>query len=308
MSGPAVVRFTLSHPPGSGGRAICPAGDVAGLIADLRGRYGERLVEFFEERAAIREYDAGHPRQEAEAIALQETLARIERGQRPTQDRIKTEPTTQPTRKDNEMSLTLSASNAVTFQPAPAGTWLARCFRVIDLGMQPTEYQGKTTMKPKLMLSWELLDDETKRDDGGPMTIHKRYTASLSEKSRLRPDLESWRGKAFTPEELQAFEVRKLAGAYCLLGVVHSEKNGTTYANVSSIIKPPKGMALPSGVNDVLIFDIADPATYDNLLALPDKLREQITASPSWEALKQPAPSAAQGDGGLADMDDDICF
>jgi len=39
------------------------------------------------------------------------------------------------------------------------------------------------------------------------LMISKRYTMSLGEQSTLRKDLESWRGKKFTPEELQGFDL-----------------------------------------------------------------------------------------------------
>jgi hypothetical protein len=282
--------FSTGHPlrrlPGDNGKSCC------------HWKPHPAFVESFEERAAILEFDAGLPRREAEAAALCMTEIR------PSQDRPQTDDLLPIQKKEPIMSLTISENSATSYQLAPAGTWIARCFRVIDLGEQPTEYKGQTKMQPKLMLSWELLDDETQRDDGGPMTIHKRFTASLHEKSALRKTLESWRGKAFTPEELNAFNVSKLAGAYALIAVVHNEKDGKTYANISSIMKPPKGMTPPPGVNDVLLFDMADPTTHDNLMALPDKLREQIEASPSWSATKQPAAKQAGGESGFDDLED----
>ena len=42
--------------------------------------------------------------------------------------------------------------------------------------------------------------------DGKPFLVRRRYTASLHEKSALRKDLESWRGRAFTNVELDGFK------------------------------------------------------------------------------------------------------
>jgi hypothetical protein len=56
------------------GAATSPEQDaVAGLSPDWQ--------EWFEERAAIREYDGGHTRPEAERLARGETLAAMKRGQ-----------------------------------------------------------------------------------------------------------------------------------------------------------------------------------------------------------------------------------
>ena len=71
--------------------------------------------------------------------------------------------------------------------------------------------------------------------DGRPFAISKRYTLSTHTKSTLRKDLESWRGRAFTPEEEEAFDVANVCGAYCLLNVTHNQGgDGNTYANVGS--------------------------------------------------------------------------
>jgi hypothetical protein len=49
-------------------------------------------------------------------------------------------------------------NTAGDFQPLAAGTHTAICYRVIDLGTQASTYQGKTTQKHKVMLSWETPD------------------------------------------------------------------------------------------------------------------------------------------------------
>ncbi len=61
-----------------------PGDELADLVRDLRERYGDRLDwidvrEQFEERAAVVEYDGGHPREQAERIAADEVRATMER-------------------------------------------------------------------------------------------------------------------------------------------------------------------------------------------------------------------------------------
>lgn len=79
------------------------------------------------------------------------------------------------------------------FELAPAGTHIAVCYRVIDLGTQETTFKGEVKHQHKILISWEIPDEKMK--DGRPFTIGKRYTWSMSEKANLRNDLESWRGK-----------------------------------------------------------------------------------------------------------------
>src|SRR3990167_2490369 len=63
------------------------------------------------------------------------------------------------------------------------------------------------------------------------------------EKANLRKHLEAWRGKKFTKEELDGFDVEKLLGVNCQLQVIHNlSDNGGTFANVQAIVPLGKGM------------------------------------------------------------------
>ena len=105
-----------------------------------------------------------------------------------------------------------------------------------------TGYEGK--VQHKVVVAWELdqrIENPESEYNGKRFVQSKRYTMSLHEKSSLRKDLESWRGRAFTAEELQGFDLEKLIGACCLMSIVHAEKDGKTYANLSAIMALPKG-------------------------------------------------------------------
>ena len=122
------------------------------------------------------------------------------------------------------------------FTPAPEGLHPAVCVDVEDLGIIKTSFG----QKHQIRVVWQIAD---KNDRGERFQIRRQYTPSLFEGSNLRRDLESWRGKAFTPEQLNRFDVENLIGANCQLQVVHrkSAKN-RTYANVQAIVPPAKGM------------------------------------------------------------------
>jgi len=134
--------------------------------------------------------------------------------------------------------------------PLPeAGTVQAVCCGVWDLGMQESTYQGETKTRHKIVIAWELaqlIDAPSSEYHGMPYMLSKTYTLSLYENAALKKDLESWRGKAYTKEEITAgVNVEKLYGINCLLGVTHVPgfKDATrTFANVSSILPPIKGM------------------------------------------------------------------
>ena len=136
------------------------------------------------------------------------------------------------------------AKAGANFTPAPAGTHGAVCVDIVDLGEVKTEYQGKARTRHVVKIVWQI--DELRDDGLLPFALRKTYTLSLHEKATLRKDLESWRGKAFTEEELRGFDLEVLLSKGCLLNVIHREANGSTYANVSGIMKLPKGMQAPT--------------------------------------------------------------
>ncbi|HMN91661.1 MAG TPA: hypothetical protein PKC60_00380 [Hydrogenophaga sp.] len=176
-----------------------------------------------------------------------------------------------------------------TFTPCPAGSYLARCVRLVDLGTQQTEYQGESKSAHKVLLAFEILDADTRRDDGEPFLLSKRYTLSLHEKAALRKELASWRGRDFTPEELKGFDLRNVLGKECFISVVESTKGDRTYSNIASIMKPPKGMQAPAGAEPLVYWDMsADAPDWAGLNMLHPKLIEQVEASPEFKRLKPP--------------------
>jgi hypothetical protein len=136
-----------------------------------------------------------------------------------------------------------------TFTPAPEGVHNAVCVDLVDMGPVQTRWG----MKPKVRLVWEL-DPETAgtiedgKQKGKRFIASKRYTPSLHEKAQLHKDLKAWRGRAFTPEELDRFDLEAVLGAPCKLVIQHDEKDGTTYSNIVTIMKAdPKHKLIASG-------------------------------------------------------------
>lgn len=132
-----------------------------------------------------------------------------------------------------------------------AGTVQGVCCAVWDLGLQLSFFKtedGKDKHQHKVVIAWELselINDPESDYNGLPYMLSKSYTLSLNEKANLRKDLESWRGTPFTEETIaDGFDLEKLIGANCLMGVTHTQKpNGNTYANISAILPLPKGTA-----------------------------------------------------------------
>lgn len=216
------------------------------------------------------------------------------------------------------MIVTGSNSERKQFQIAPAGTHLARLYRIIDLGTQMREYEGKVNMLRKAKFFWELHgEDATGKalltTDGKPLIQSKEYTMSLGEKANLRRDLEAWRGKAFTEDELRGFNVSNVLGQFCMVNISHRVKGDMTYADLKGVSGVPaiyKKAGLPEGVNSTLLFslDKFDEQVFDSL---SDSIKDTIRKSPEYRAVSQPTTSqqyAAASGGSVANMDDDVPF
>ena len=117
------------------------------------------------------------------------------------------------------MSLTISSDGSGENLPKlQKGIYLGTCYRIVDLGTTDQEYKGQKSKKTRVHITFEVteaLDPTTNQasmEDGRPFAVSKTYTASLFEMAALRKDLESWRGKSFTEEELQGFDISNLIG------------------------------------------------------------------------------------------------
>jgi hypothetical protein len=141
------------------------------------------------------------------------------------------------------MGVVVSANSGKVFIPAPEGTHQGVCCDVVDLGMVEKTYEGRTTKKHMVKVVWQIneINEDTKRR----FTVNRQFGASLHEKSTLRGVLEGWRGRPFTKEELEGFDLDNLLGVNCLLGVIHKQgSKGGTFANVANVAKVMKGMPL----------------------------------------------------------------
>lgn len=192
------------------------------------------------------------------------------------------------------------------FDPVPEGSHLAVCDMFVDLGMQDSHFGAKH----KIFLRWQIPALRLKYEKDGenfdvPMTVGGQYTLSLSEKSNLRPILQSWRGKAFTPDELKKFDVTTVLGKPCMITVTHAPKpDGGVYSNVGAVAKLPAGIPPPVMEGEALLYDADNMDSFERLRPwLQEKIKAQII---------QDEPEERGGGGenyAMADeLDDDVPF
>ena len=216
------------------------------------------------------------------------------------------------------MIIAKQTSSGSDFKLPPAGSFMARLYRIIDIGTQTTEWMGKKKMQRKIICMFELHGEDNdgqplQTAEGKPLIVSKRYTLSLDEKATLRKDLEAWRGKAFTQEEMRKFDLQNILGAWCMLNIIERQgQNGNTYSNVSSVTPVPsviKQSGLPQPINKNEMFNLQKPdmAIFETF---SENLKTKITSSPEWEKFqgKISIPDATVPPSSQLDPDEDIPF
>jgi hypothetical protein len=185
------------------------------------------------------------------------------------------------------------------FKSVPSGSHIAICNMVVDLGLQPGS-QMFPAPKHQVFIRFEVPQERVEYTDKdgkkqeGPIVIGQTFTASMHEKANLRKQLEGWRGRKFTDEEAENFDVSSILGKACMLSVVENVKGDKVYSNISSIGALPKGFPAPKAENKPLYYADDDKNSYDLLpewvrkkidaQILPDKPQPQYTdSSVDWE-------------------------
>lgn len=172
------------------------------------------------------------------------------------------------------MSMIVKSEGNSTIPQLEPGVYTGVASALIDLGLQENSMYKKT--QRKVIIIWNIVGETiTVKDEELPRVISKEYTMSLGEKSTLRKDLEAWRGKVFSADELEGFDLRNIINTACQLQINAQEKNGRTYTNIAAIMAIPKGTKIDT-VDDTYIFDTYEPESWNNYDKIPNWIKEKI--------------------------------
>lgn len=207
----------------------------------------------------------------------------------------------------------LATTKSATREPIAAGNYPARCYQMIQIGTITEVINGEVKQLNKVRIGWELPTElKVFKEENGeqPLVISEEYTLSMHEKSSLRKMLASWRGKDFSQEEAESFDITKLLGKECMINIIHkpSKKDATKiYEKIGSVSGIPKGMAVPAQINPtkVLSYDNFDYALYDSL---PDFVKDKIKGSLEFAVMQQPNAVAMQHKTEPLEAIDDLPF
>jgi hypothetical protein len=208
-------------------------------------------------------------------------------------------------------------ASAGDYDPAPAGSHIAVCDMVVDLGVQPGSGLYPAP-KPQVFIRFELpharieFEKDGKKQEG-PRVIGNTYTASMSEKANLRKILESWRGKKFTDPEAESFDVSAILGKPCMLMITQTAKGDKIYSNITAIGGLPPGIKASDIKAEITPILYAPPDNVANYEQLPKWLKDKIATQIVPEKRQQTTgaddePPVSSYDNNPEITDDDIPF
>lgn len=185
------------------------------------------------------------------------------------------------------MSLIAKDSGGKNFPPTEAGLHKAILYAIFDIGTQKNvKYDSESR---KIILIWELpylrinIEKEGEETKNLPRVISNTYTLSLGEKSNLRHALETWRGKTFTSDELEGFDLKNVLGKTCQIQVVHKIDGEKTYANIGGIVQAPPDFKLEAE-NPLTTFDLDEDDKIPE--STPKWIIKKIEESKEWKMKK----------------------
>jgi hypothetical protein len=164
-----------------------------------------------------------------------------------------------------------------TYEMLPAGTHLAVCNRVVDLGTQETTFGSKR----QILLAWETTDE--RMADGRPFAVSRRYVLSSDRRSNFRADLEGMLGRPLVSEDFGKFDPSELLGLAALLQIKHDVRENRTFVNVTNVMAPPKGTPARLSANGAICFSF-EPFDRNTFEALPVWVQNIIQRSPEYLA------------------------
>lgn len=207
-------------------------------------------------------------------------------------------------------------------EPIAIGTYMARLVQVVDLGLQPQEYQGQMKEpKREVNLTYELCTMFMKDEKGVEDPTKPRWVGESFVLNNLKADLakSTKRIKSIDPENKCHGDLVKMLGMPCLVTIAHNigKKNGNIYANVSMVSPPMAGIPCPELKNEPRFFDLSDPK-LESFLALPTFIQDKIKTNLEFpgsrlarmldgpDAGNSSAPSEPLAD--MTEMDNDCPF
>ena len=169
-----------------------------------------------------------------------------------------------------------------------AGSHLAVCTMIADIGSHESEFQGRTKVNYEVVMMFEFPDLRNEIEkDGKKISYPKRktekYTFSYHEKSNLGKIMKSWLGRLPDAD----FDLFEMLGKNAMVTIIHEEsKSGTSYDKIATITQLPARIS-PAEPEGKLIRYSMQEDKQDFPEHLPDWIKNEVMSSKEWESIQR---------------------
>lgn len=201
-----------------------------------------------------------------------------------------------------------------------AGAYPARLVQVIDIGLQPQQFNNEEKPpKNEIHTTYEFLDEFLVGEDGEPNEEKPRWLSENFALNNLASDKakSTQRYYALDPNEEEEGDWSRLIGKPCIVTiVVKKDKKGIERNYIASVsgMRPKEAAKARELVNPPKVFSMDDP-DLEIFGSLPDWLQDKIKnsleygGSPLEKALRTSGKSKAKAEEkAKEDLDDNIPF
>ena len=165
------------------------------------------------------------------------------------------------------MSLTITDKGGNDdFPKLEKGMYEGTLYSIVDIGSKEYKFGNEEPKKQhKVVLAFEITkaidpeDNKVLMEDDRPFAVSKKYTLSLHEKAALRLDIESWRGKSLSDEELAGFDLVGLLGHTAKIEIELTQKTAEFEGGnpkIAALREPAGGTQKVATKNEQRAFDL----------------------------------------------------
>lgn len=185
-------------------------------------------------------------------------------------------------------------SNGPTIEPVDPGTYPGRLVHVIDLGLQPQNFQGEEKApQQELSTTYELLDEFLKDEEGNDDPTKPRFISESFAFHNIAADRakSTQRYLALDPKLEHDGDWEELLGTPCMITIVNKpgtgKNKGRIYNNIAAVsaMREKEAAKAPPLVNDVKFFDQANP-DIEVFMELPTWIKDKIKKGLEYEGSK----------------------
>lgn len=176
--------------------------------------------------------------------------------------------------------------------PMEAGAYPARLVGIVDLGLQPQQFnKEEKAPKREISFTYEFVDMFLQDEDGEDQLDKPRWLSEQMPLNNIESDKakSTIRYKTFDPNNVHDGDFIKCLGMPLTVTIIQdpNSKNGKIYNKIVGVsaMRPKDAEKCPPLVNDMFVFDLEDPDVAV-FMKLPKFIQDKIKSNLEYNGSK----------------------